>query len=199
MTTSWSDDAMPVAPSRLGGVIRSRAVQADIESEGNRSTLSRASFWIIVVTILAALDLWDDLHDDKAAWILALHVVFSIPALGVACTFGFQVVRLGRRVRELTDRLQLPGPDRDAWRSQSAGAVPAFAAALQRQLAAWGLDDVERGVAMLLLNGLSARQIADVRATEVAVVEQQIASVYRKAGLSGRADLHAFFFSDLVR
>ena len=158
--------------------------------------LAWAGFWIVVVAILGALDLWDDLHDDKAAWILSLHVVFSIIAFSVACSFGLQVVRLQRRVHLLGERLQLPGPDRDAWQSHSADAWPAFALAIQKQFVSWDLTGDEKQVALLLLNGLSAPRISELRKIDLRTIDQQIAEIYRKAGLSGRADLTAFFFSE---
>jgi DNA-binding NarL/FixJ family response regulator len=51
---------------------------------------------------------------------------------------------------------------------------------------------------MLLLKGLSHKEIAEVRAITEATARQQARAVYRKAGLSGRADLAAFFREDLL-
>ncbi len=56
----------------------------------------------------------------------------------------------------------------------------------------------EREVALLLLKGLSHKDIADVRRTSEKTVRQQSLAVYRKAGLSGRAELSAFFLEDLL-
>ena len=57
---------------------------------------------------------------------------------------------------------------------------------------------VEREVALLLLKGLSTRDIADLRETREATVRQQAQGVYRKAQLEGRAELAAFFLEDLL-
>jgi DNA-binding NarL/FixJ family response regulator len=51
---------------------------------------------------------------------------------------------------------------------------------------------------VLMLKGLSHKEIARVRATSEATVRQQAASVYRKSGLSSRAELSAFFLEDLL-
>ena len=51
---------------------------------------------------------------------------------------------------------------------------------------------------MLLLKGLSHKEIAAIRNVGEATVRQQAGSIYRKAGLEGRRDLAAFFLEDLL-
>ncbi len=51
---------------------------------------------------------------------------------------------------------------------------------------------------LLLLKGLSLRDVAQARSTSERTVRQQALAVYRKAGLAGRAELAAFFLEDLL-
>jgi DNA-binding NarL/FixJ family response regulator len=51
---------------------------------------------------------------------------------------------------------------------------------------------------LLLLKGLSHREIGELRRTSEATVRQQALAVYRKAGLRGRTELSAFFLEDLL-
>jgi len=51
---------------------------------------------------------------------------------------------------------------------------------------------------LLLLKGLSHKEIAEVRNVSETTVRHQARSLYRKAGLSGRNDLAAFFLEDLL-
>jgi DNA-binding NarL/FixJ family response regulator len=51
------------------------------------------------------------------------------------------------------------------------------------------LTAAERHVAGLVLDGLSNRTIAQVRGTSVRTVANQIASVFRKLNVTGRAEL----------
>jgi DNA-binding NarL/FixJ family response regulator len=53
-------------------------------------------------------------------------------------------------------------------------------------------------VASLLLKGLSHKEIAEVRRVSEATARQQARAVYKKAGLSGRNELAAFFLEDLL-
>ena len=53
-------------------------------------------------------------------------------------------------------------------------------------------------MALLLLKGLSNKEIAAVRAASERTVREQARSIYSKAGLTGRAALSAFFLEDLL-
>jgi len=71
-------------------------------------------------------------------------------------------------------------------------------AAIDAQFDKWGLSPAERDVALLQLKGLRHKEIADLRRTSERTVRQQALAVYKKAGLSGRTDLAAFFLEDLL-
>ena len=51
---------------------------------------------------------------------------------------------------------------------------------------------------MLLLKGLSHKEVALARAISDATARQQAVAVYRKAGVAGRSELAAFFLEDLA-
>ena len=70
--------------------------------------------------------------------------------------------------------------------------------AIDDQFERWGLTAAEREVAMLMLKGLSHKEIAVVRDTSERTVRQQARAIYGKANLSGRAALSAFFLEDLL-
>ena len=55
----------------------------------------------------------------------------------------------------------------------------------------------EREVGLLILKGLSHKEIARLRATTEATVRQQAQAIYRKAGLPGKTAFSAYFLEDL--
>lgn len=71
-------------------------------------------------------------------------------------------------------------------------------AVIDREFDAWGLTSAEQEVAQLLLKGLSHKEIASVRGVGSPTVRQQAQRVYRKAGVTGRADLAAYFLEDVM-
>ncbi len=84
------------------------------------------------------------------------------------------------------------------WRAEAEHVLRGLGEAIDRQLRAWELTDAEREVALLLLKGLSLKEVAGVRSTSERTSRQQARAVYRKAGLAGRAELSAFFLEDLL-
>ena len=66
------------------------------------------------------------------------------------------------------------------------------------QLGRWELTAAEKEVAILVLKGLSHKEVADVRKTSERTARKQARAVYKKAGLDGRAALSAFFLEDLL-
>ncbi len=70
--------------------------------------------------------------------------------------------------------------------------------AIDRQFTRWALTPAEREVGLLLLKGLSHREVAAMRSTAEITVRQQALAVYRKSGLANRSELSAFFLEDLL-
>ena len=74
----------------------------------------------------------------------------------------------------------------------------AYHEAIQAQLLDWQLTKSEQEVALLLLKGLSFKEIAAVRQTQEKTVRQQATSIYGKASLKGRHEFSAYFFEDFL-
>ena len=62
----------------------------------------------------------------------------------------------------------------------------------------WKLTHAEKEVALLLLKGLSLKEVAELRHVSEKTARAQSFSVYAKSGLGGRAELSAFFLEDLM-
>ena len=77
-------------------------------------------------------------------------------------------------------------------------ATGAFQSVLTQHFDGWGLTPSERDVALLAIKGLSISEIAALRSTAEGTVKAQNAAVYRKAGVSGRAELLSVFIEEIV-
>jgi DNA-binding CsgD family transcriptional regulator len=71
--------------------------------------------------------------------------------------------------------------------------------AIDLQLEEWKLSPSEKEITLLLLKGLSLKEIAEIRGVAERTVRQQSVNVYHKSGLSGRAELSAYFLEDLLK
>lgn len=155
--------------------------------------------------ILAALDLVLDLRDGTPVrHVVAEGGVFVIGLLGTAVMVRrlVRVVRNAREVQEealaLAERLKASEAEAARWRDEARELLKGLGAAIDRQFERWALSPAEKEVALLLLKGLSHKELAEVRSISEATARQQARSVYKKAGLSGRNDLAAFFLEDLL-
>jgi DNA-binding CsgD family transcriptional regulator len=139
--------------------------------------------------------------DDPQDW-LSFHVVFEttmiVGALVMATTLWLGWWRNARSVGELRHSLEARKEERDAWRSSAEHALEGLSRAIDRQFDVWELTPAERQVALFLLKGYSHKAIAHHSDRSAQTVRQHAASAYRKAGVSGRAQLSAFFLEDLM-
>ncbi len=69
---------------------------------------------------------------------------------------------------------------------------------MHEQFTRWSLSDSEREVALLLIKGLSMKEIAEARQVKEKTVRTQATSIYAKSGQGGRHELAAFFIEDLL-
>jgi DNA-binding CsgD family transcriptional regulator len=126
---------------------------------------------------------------EGIAALLALGGVFHI----------FRVIHAkALEIRALTGDLMAARAEASRWREETAGLMRGLTEAIDHQFERWELTLAEREIALLLIKGLSTREIAEFRATKEVTVRQQAQVVYRKAGLQGRAELAAYFLEDLL-
>jgi DNA-binding CsgD family transcriptional regulator len=124
-------------------------------------------------------------------------------ALLVGSTVASALLLLRVRVQEEESRLlrqdlEVIRADNQRWRTEMAVHLRELGAGIRRQFEAWNLTEAEQDIGLLLLKGLSHKEIARLRDTSEATIRQQAASLYRKANLGGRAALSAFFLEDLL-
>lgn len=69
---------------------------------------------------------------------------------------------------------------------------------IQSHFEKWGLTKTESEVGLLILRGLSLKEISKQRGTTETTVRQQALSLYKKAAVDGRHQLAAYFLEDLL-
>lgn len=174
-----------------------------LTSEGRLLRGLLAAF--LAIALLASLDLASDVTEGTTVG----HAIveggcFLVGLLGAALVARrlMLLTRSERSAREeatlLAERLKVTEADAARWRDESRELLDGLGAALDRQFQRWLLSPAEREVALLILKGLSHKEIAAVRSISEATARQQARAIYKKAGLSGRNDLAAFFLEDLL-
>ena len=74
----------------------------------------------------------------------------------------------------------------------------AFHDLMQARFTDWGLTPAEKDVALFIVKGFSIQEISGLRETSEGTVKAQMAAIYRKAGVSSRAQLVTLFIDHLI-
>ncbi len=77
-------------------------------------------------------------------------------------------------------------------------ATGAFHDLMQLKFTQWDLSPSERDVATFTIKGLSNEEIASMRGKSVGTIKSQCNAIYRKAAVTGRAQLISLFIEDLT-
>lgn len=165
---------------------------------------TRTRIWALV-TVLAGVVLFMGLElreePDLSALDLALELVQILPIV-VMSVGVVLLVQVARRQRDeqltLIRDLEVARVQGQRWRAETRTILNGLGDAIETQFSRWNLTEAEREVALLLLKGLSLKEIAAVRATNERTVRAQARALYSKAGITGRAALSAFFLEDLL-
>lgn len=152
-----------------------------------------------VVALMVTLDLVTDSKEGVVIW----HVLFEASA-GIAALLGiFYFVKDSFNLRNqlsnsLKENVRLQKEAAD-WKNETQKFSEGLSRSIDLQLSKWSLSTAEKEVALLLLKGLSLKEIATIRETTEKTARVQSISIYSKSGLSGRSELAAFFLEDLLQ
>lgn len=143
-----------------------------------------------------------DASSDLGTGASSKHILMELAFGGIALVVGILIVvrylKGQKEISTLHHQLQASREAADRWKKEHATLISGLAAAIDKQFEGWKLSPSEKEIALLILKGLSLKEIAEVRATSERTVRQQSLRIYAKAGLKGRAELSAFFMEDLI-
>ncbi len=147
------------------------------------------SFSIIAICeAFFLLDVFADIFriDISTSWIdhnmIELIISFSLaPALVI---IGLQIKRLLREHRVAQDSVKVASGE--------------LLVVIYGRFKEWRLSPSESEIALLLIKGFTAQEIADLRSTRSGTVKSQSSNIYQKAGVRGRNELAAYFVEDLL-
>lgn len=153
---------------------------------------------LAVIAIFLAIDIISDAYEGAPAWHLGVEATVVIAAL-----YGLKrILRrnqiLAKAVRQKDKDLAALNAEASRWRQQAQAHLKGLASAVDAQLEAWKLSHAEKEIAFLLIKGHSLKDIAALRNTSEQTARKQALSIYEKSGLSGRAELAAFFLEDFL-
>lgn len=153
---------------------------------------------LLAIAGFGAVDLWLDLPHAPGALHVVLEATLLLLSLGAVGWLWGSWMRTRRTLAHSEAAAARQGAERDHWRARAEKLLRGLGEELDAQLRRWQLTPAERETALLLLKGFGHKEIAALLGKSERTVRQQAVAVYRKSGLSGRAELAAFFLEDLL-
>lgn len=169
---------------------------------------SRSRSWNVIGAVVAMIAgvgalLIIEIIEEPSLTLADILLELIEPTLIILTVSGV-VYLLGRTSRQHQEQLALlqdievARSEGQRWRADMRELLKGLSSAIDAQFDRWKLSQAEREIALLLLKGLSHKEIAVLRDTSERTIRQQSQSIYEKSNLSGRASLSAFFLEDLL-
>ena len=168
------------------------------DEDDDRTLRPLLSGVLMLIVVSGTIDLVLDAPESWRSFHVLYEVALIVGALAITAVLWTRWARAERTLSSTRRALDERLAERDAWRASAERALHGLAAAIDDQLARWGLTPTEREVALLLLKGKSHKAIAYETGRSERTIRQHAVTVYQKSGLAGRAELAAYFLEDLV-
>jgi len=161
----------------------------------------RDKFIAIVLLVIMVLNFFDVLTDISLGvpgWhILSESLIVVVSGIGAlflikdirARTFDISILKQELLISD--DKFRNISDEMKSARHE-------YGAVIHNQFVKWSLTPSEQEVAMLLLKGLSFKEISGVRNTKEKTVRQQASVIYSKSNVEGRHEFAAWFLEDFM-
>ncbi|MEJ6474869.1 helix-turn-helix transcriptional regulator [Pseudoalteromonas piscicida] len=158
-------------------------------------------FIAILLGIIMVLNFFDVITDISLG-VPTWHIIEeSMIVVASAIGFVFLIIEINRRsshIRHLKSELEKTDTKLQNISNTMKQARAEYSELIVQQFTEWQLTKSEQEVAMLLLKGLSFREISGVRETKEKTVRQQASNIYDKAQVEGRHEFSAWFLEDFL-
>lgn len=154
---------------------------------------------LAAVAILTGIDLVED-YIEGVSWshVTVEGSIILVTTVGALILLKKMLEQFYSERQAFKAEVSVAREDAKRWQAEASSLLEGLGKAIEDQFGVWHLTPSEKEVGLLLLKGLSHKEIAVVRSTSEKTVRQQAASIYAKSHLDGRAQLSAFFLEDLL-
>ena len=152
----------------------------------------------VAIAALIGVDVTADYRSGAEVSHLLTEAAVMLGAFAGAAILWRQLGSARQEARELSVDLLAARQEAERYRNEARDALLGLGEAIDRQFIRWQLSPAEREVGLLLLKGLSHKEVAGARSTGETTIRQQALAIYRKSGLRSRSELSAFFLEDLL-
>ncbi len=149
-----------------------------------------------IIIIASGMDLFADLsHGADTAHILKESLLVLLSLLAIVWLF-YEKNKQKQQIKQLKHQLEQTSKNKaDGYIIEGRRQL---AKIIHQQFSQWKLTQSESEVGLLLLKGLSLKEIAALRNTAEKTVRQQASSIYKKSDIAGRHAFSAWFIEDIL-
>lgn len=156
----------------------------------------------LVILVLFTIFFVVDIYFNILAGISFSHILHEVALCLIAIGSMLWQIRIiikkNTHITRLNSELLETKRSYQEWKEKTHSRALEIGQMIDAQFALWHLSHSEKDVALLLIKGLSMKEVADIRNTHEKTVRQQATTIYKKSGLSGRKELAAFFLEDIL-
>ncbi len=156
----------------------------------------------LIVLSVFALFFITDIYFDVRAHVPLFHIWHEIAlfflAIGAIAWQIKIIFKKNNHIHSLHGELLEAKASYQEWKQKTHASAQEIRDLIDKQFVLWQLSHSEKDVALLLIKGLSMKEIATIRNTHEKTVRQQATALYKKSNLSGRQELAAFFLEDIL-
>ncbi len=153
---------------------------------------------LCVIMVLNLADVVTDISLGVPRWHIIEESLIVVAAGLTASYLVFEMRRRAHKLERMTMTLSQADQQIAHITQEMRNARKQYSELIQQQFQAWELTVSEQQVALLLLKGLSFKEIAAVRDTREKTVRQQASTIYSKSGVDGRHAFAAWFLEDFL-
>jgi DNA-binding CsgD family transcriptional regulator len=153
---------------------------------------------LLIVIVINTVDFLKDIQQGDEILHIALEIL-------TVCLSIWGIVMLFRMIKSrkeeisiLNKKVEKVESDLELSHSKLKEIGREYNKYITKQFEVWSLTPSEKEVALVLLKGLSFKEIAVVRDTKEKTVRQQASTIYRKSSVAGRHEFSAWFFEDML-
>ncbi len=169
-----------------------------IEAAFKRDLLFPLVFFTLI-TVLTVVDVFADLDEGVGFLHIMIEVSIIITAATGTTFYLNQLLSHYRgKIKQSEKSIQQFQQQAEQWREKAKSILDGLALQIDHQFSQWQFTPAEKEVALLLIKGLSQKEIAAIRQVQEKTIRQQATAIYKKSALSGRSELAAFFLEDLL-
>lgn len=153
--------------------------------------------YLLFLVGFTSIDVIGDLKDGLEFSHLFHELLILVSALLIVAYKVFVIVKKDKLILKYEEDHSKANEEIDFYKKKTSQYKKEMSEIIGQQFKIWGLTESEKDVALLLIKGLSMKEISSIRGSSDATVRQQSTSIYKKSQLENRNQLASYFLEDL--